>query len=64
MTRSRTRGVRRMRRLRDMTHPMTRTAAAIALLGLLAGGVVACGRYSPPQPYPPGVEEPDEETKK
>jgi hypothetical protein len=47
-----------------MTHFLTRTAAGLALLGVLVSSGVACGRYGPPQPYPPGVEEPDEETKK
>jgi len=44
-----------------MTHRMTQAAALLALLGVLAGGLLACGRYGPPQPYPPDIEASDED---
>jgi predicted small lipoprotein YifL len=43
----------------SMTQRMTRAAAAILVVILLGGSLVACGRYGPPQPYPPGVDGPD-----
>lgn len=46
---------------RFMTHSMTRAAAALAIAGLLGVGTLACGRYGPAQPYPPGYEPPPAE---
>ena len=49
---------------RSMTQALSRGAATLALAGLLTGaaaGLLGCGRYGPPQAYPPGVEEPEEE---
>jgi len=42
-----------------MTRRGTRVVAGILLGVLLGGSLVACGRYGPPQPYPPGYEKPD-----
>ena len=49
---------------RSMTQALRRTAATVALAGLLASGaagLLGCGKYGPPQAYQPGVEEPEEE---
>jgi hypothetical protein len=45
----------------SVTQRMTQLAAALALLGALSTVVAACGRYGPPEPYPPGVEAPDDD---
>jgi predicted small lipoprotein YifL len=44
-----------------MTRRMTQATAALMLAGLVAGSLLACGRYGPPQPYPPGVNAPDDD---
>ena len=44
------------RRRRSMTHRMTQAMAALAIAGVLGTGLLACGRYGPPQPYPPEPE--------
>jgi hypothetical protein len=46
---------------RTMTHGWVRSLLLTLLLVGVAGGVAACGKYGPPQPYPPEVEEPDDE---
>lgn len=43
-----------------MTRRMT-LAAAVLLVALAAGHLLACGRYGPPRAYPPGVQAPDDE---
>jgi len=45
----------------SMTRRMTQTAALLAIAGVLSAGALACGKYGPPQPYPPEVEEDDED---
>jgi len=46
---------------RCLTQLVTRRAAWLALAIVLVGVVGACGRYGPPQPYPPQQEAPEDE---
>jgi len=46
---------------RRLTQFVTRRAAWIALVIVLVGALNACGRYGPPQPYPPPQEAPEDE---
>jgi hypothetical protein len=46
---------------RSLTHGWLRSLVLTLLLFSVVGGVAACGKYGPPQPYPPAVDEPDDE---
>jgi len=46
---------------RNMTQACSRSLAGALAALLLAGGLSACGKYGPPQPYPPDYEEREED---